>query len=238
MKDAPDVLRFYKEWSARLTDDTTTVLRLQQVPPTPTNLLHLHGLQACAIGICHTDPVTADALHEQIRAFKTPAIDDLKLRSYSEMAQLDPASKETEVVSFGNLECLREFSNEFIDGLTKIADDYLPPLGLIELQQLGGALSASGESAAYTAPKSPFALHLVSPAMRVSLEELAHDTGKAFHALGDVYTGETSYNFLRADQQARVPSAFDTEKYAHLQSLKARYDPTNFFSFNMNITPE
>lgn len=237
LEDAPAVLRFYREWSANLTDDTTTVLRLMLVPPNPRNLLHLHGLQTCAIGICHTDESTANALHQQILAFKAPEIDDLGLRAYSEMAQFDQASSLEGAASFGNLECLQELSDAVLDGLVAIAHNYLPPLGVIELQQLGGTLSRANESASYTAPNVPFVLHLVSPSLMASLEKLALDTRKAYDSLGAVYTGETSYNFLRGDQQDRVPAAFGATKYRRLQALKQRYDPTNAFSFNMNIPP-
>lgn len=240
MKDAPEVLRFYREWSANLTDDTSTVLRLMHVPPTPANLLnlaHLRGTQTCAIGICHTDEATADALHQQILAFKTPAIDDLAVRPYSEMAQFDEASSLQGSATFSNFECLRELSDSVLDGLVEVAGEYIPPLALIELQQVGGALNAADESVSYTAPEASFALHLVSPAISTPLEELARDTRKAFDSLGEVYTGTTSYNFLRGDQQDRVTDAFSATKYERLQAIKQHYDPTNFFSLNMNILP-
>lgn len=40
------------------------------------------------------------------------------------------------------------------------------------------------------------------------------------------------------DQQERVPAAFGATKYRYLQALKQRYNPTNFFSFNLNISPQ
>ena len=240
IEDAPEVLRFYREWSANLTNDTSTVLRLMQVPPTPANLLnlmHLRGTKACAIGICHTDEATADALHQQILAFKKPAIDDLAVRPYSEMGQFDEASSLQGSATYGKFECLRELSDAVLDGLVEVADEYIPPLALMELQQFGGALNAVDESVSYTAPEAPFALHLVSPAINTPLEELARDTQKAYNSLGKVYTGETSYNFLRGDQQNRVRDAFSVAKYERLQAIKQHYDPTNFFSLNMNILP-
>ena len=241
MEDAPEVLRFYREWSEGLTNDTSTVLRLMQVPPTAANitkLMHLRGTQTCAIGICHTDEKTADRLHRQILDFKTPAIDNLAVLPYSGMSQFDEASSLSGSPTFGNLEFLRELNDGVIDGITEMADELLPPLGLIELQQFGGALGESSDSASYTASKSPFALHLVSPAIDTPLEELARDTRKAFDSLGAIFTGETSYNFLRGDQQNRVGDAFGAAKYERLQTIKEQYDPTNFFSLNVNISPQ
>ena len=240
MKDAPAVMRFYRNWSAGLTNDTSTVLRLMQVPPMPKNwlnLLHLHGSQTCAIGICHTDPATADALHQQLLAFKTPEIDELKMRPYSEMGRFDQASSLQGSATFSQFECLLELSEPVFDGLAEVVHESMPPLGLIELQQFGGVLNPADESMPYTAPTAPFALHLVSPAMNTPLEGLARDTQKAYDLLGAVYTGEASYNFLRGDQQHRVPDAFSTPKYARLQAIKQHYDPTNFFALNLNIPP-
>ena len=41
MKDASDVIRFYRKWTATLSDETSTVLRLMKLPPKPNFLLHL-----------------------------------------------------------------------------------------------------------------------------------------------------------------------------------------------------
>lgn len=164
MEDAPEVLRFYREWSAALSDNTSTYLRLMSVPPTPSSLLHLRSTKACAIGICHTDSATADALHEQIRKFKVPGIDDLKLRPYSEMASFDEASNERMSATFSHVECLADLSDRVLDGRLGIARTHLPPLVLLELQQLGGAVGRDpGMDMAYTASKAPFYFKVVLP---------------------------------------------------------------------------
>lgn len=238
MEDAPEVLRFYREWSAGLSDNTSTYLRLMSVPPTPSSLLHLRSTKACAIGICHADPATADALHEEIRNFKVPAIDDLKLRPYSEMASFDEASNEKESATFSHVECLADLSDRVLDGVLGIARTHLPPLVLLELQQLGGALDrAPAVDMAYTAPKAPFYFKVVSPTLNTTLEELAPITKEAVKSLGAVYSGEVSFNWLRGDQQAKVATAFGVEKYKRLQQVKAKFDPTNLFRLNLNIPP-
>ena len=237
MEDAPEVLRFYRQWTAGLSNETSTILRLMKLPPKPGFLLH--GLtETCAIGICHADEATAGQLHQQLKAFKKPTLDELKLRPLSEMATFDEASDSKGSPTFGNVECLRELTDDVLDGLVRLSREKIPPLMQIELQHLGGELSAERDgSSAYTAPRAPFILHMVSPAMDATLEELALATREAFSSLGAVYTGEVSYNFLRGDQQARVPAAFGQANYGRLQELKRRYDPENFFHLNMNIPP-
>lgn len=238
MQDAPAVLRFYRDWSAGLSDDTSTILRLMKMPPKPNFLLHLHSTETCAIGVCHTNLDTAEELHQQLRAFKEPALDEFKLRSLSEMASFDEASDIKGSPTFSHVECLQDLSDAVIDGLLDIAKTRLPPLIIVELQHLGGASHVEDVDAmSYTAPRAPFYLKLVSPALEASLEELALVTKEASNSLGPVYTGEVAYNFLRGDQQPRIVDAFGPGKYKRLQELKRQFDPSNLFRLNLNIPP-
>ena len=236
MKDAPGILRFYREWTSELGPDTSTTLRMMKLPPKPRFLLH--GLtETCALTICHADADSADTLHRRIAAFKDPVIDDLKVRPLSEMASFDEASNMDGSPTFSHVECLRELTDEVLENLLRAARERIPPIMQFELQHLGGKLTQDGASMAFSAPEAQFWLHLVSPAINATLPELEIATKEAFGDLGPVYTGEAPYNFLRGDQQARVPSAFDKAKYQRLRELKRRYDPQNVFHLNLNIPP-
>ncbi len=238
MEDAPEVLRFYRDWSAGLSDDTSTYLRLMKVPPLPSFLLHLRSTETCAIGICDVNPASAEQLQDQIKSFKAPAIDDLKLRPYSEMASFDQASDEKGSSAYSHVECLRDLSDDVLGGVLNLAKTRIPPLMQVELQQLGGALHRTPvDAVSYTAPTAPFYLKLVSPTLETTLEELAPLTKEAVQSLGAVFTGEISYNWLRGDQQNLVPHAFGAERYKRLQELKAKFDPSNLFRLNLNIPP-
>ena len=238
MEDAPEVLRFYRDWTSTLSDDTSTYLRLMSVPPKPTNLLHLHGTKACVIGICHTDLATAPQLHEQLKAFKKPAINEIAERPYMEMASFDEASNEDSSSTYSHVECLQSLNDGVLDSILAIADSALPPLVLVETQHLGGALTHPPQpDMAYTPPKAPFYFKLVSPTLNASLQDLALTTSEAVRSMGDVFTGEISFNWMRGDQQTKVPDVYGNDKYKQLKEIKRKYDPTNLFHLNLNIPP-
>ncbi len=238
MEDAPAVLRFYRDWTAGLSKDTSTYLRLTSLPPKPKYLLHLHGTKACVIGVCHTDLATAAQLHEQLLAFKKPAIDEMAERPYVDMASFDEASSEDNSSTYSHVECLRSIDNGVLDSILAIANTALPPLVLIELQHLGGALTDPNQpDMAYTPPQAPFYFKLVSPTLNASLQDLALVTSEALRSMGDVFTGEISYNWMRGDQQTKLPDVYGSKKYAQLQDIKRKYDPTNLFHLNLNIPP-
>ena len=238
IEDAPEVLRFYRDWTSALSDDTSTYLRLMSVPPKPTNLIHLHGTKACVIGVCHTDLATASELHAQLKTFKKPAIDELAERPYAEMASFDEASNEDSSSTYSHVECLQSLNDDVIDSTLALANSVLPPLVLLELQHLGGALTRLHQpDMAYTPPQAPFYFKLVSPTLNASLQDLALTTKEAIRSMGDVFTGEISYNWMRGDQQAKVPDVYGNYKYKRLQEVKRKYDPTNLFHLNLNIPP-
>jgi FAD/FMN-containing dehydrogenase len=51
-------------------------------------------------------------------------------------------------------------------------------------------------------------------------------------------TGRAYLNMLGDEGLDRVKAAYGPEKYARLQELKAKWDPTNLFRHNQNIPPK
>jgi FAD/FMN-containing dehydrogenase len=56
-------------------------------------------------------------------------------------------------------------------------------------------------------------------------------------AIADHATGGVYLNFIGAEGEDRVRSAFGEATYARLQEVKGQYDPDNVFRGNQNIRP-
>ena len=235
---AGDIMRFYRTWSSELGEDTSTIFRLVAVPPDTSAPPSIRDKACCMIGLCHTNLDTADAVLTPLEQLGKPLVNSVKRCTIADMGELDPASHSSGAPAYGQVEFLKELSDEVIDGLVELAHTMIPPLMQFEVQQLGGALTRSSTaSGAFHASRAPYLLHLESRAVKTPMAEIARKTRDAFAALGDAYTGEKYYNFLRGDEQPLVENAFGAEKFARLREIKRNYDPTNLFRLNLNVTP-
>ncbi len=93
------------------------------------------------IGLCHTDPDTADAVLAQLEQLGKPLVNSVKRCTVGDMAELDPASHRPGAPAYGQVEFLKELSDDVIDRLVRLAHTMIPPLMQFEVQQLGGALT-------------------------------------------------------------------------------------------------
>ena len=221
---AAELLRFYREWSSQLPDETSTVFRLVAIPPAPTAPAPIRGKTVCMFGVCHSNPGDADEVLAPLDSLGRSLLNDVKRRTLSSMAGLDPASHSPGAPAYGGVEHLKALSDDVIDGLARLAETMIPPLMQFEVQQLGGALvrAADQKSGAFQPPSAPYLLHIESPAIQAPLTEIAKTTADAFAALGDAFTGER---------------AFGSGRFERLREIKHRYDPANVFHLNLNVAP-
>ena len=67
-------------------------------------------------------------------------------------------------------------------------------------------------------------------------EEMIAWTRAFYQAMEPYATGGVYSNYLDQDDDAQTKAAYG-KNYQRLQSVKAKYDPDNFFSQNFNIKP-
>jgi hypothetical protein len=133
---------------------------------------------------------------------------------------------------------LQALSDEAIDGLIDRFRAVPSPLPILMLEHLGGAVARVPRgSTAFPHRDTPYNLFIVSrwtdPAAMAVHVAWARDLWNAMErfSAGGVYV-----NYLGEEESARVPSAYGPS-YARLAELKRRYDPTNLFRVNQNVSP-
>jgi FAD/FMN-containing dehydrogenase len=118
--------------------------------------------------------------------------------------------------------------------------DKIPaPLGQVHVHQMGGAMGRVPAGAtAFGSREAPFLMNYIGLWMDPSEDEANTAWVKAASDAMEPYmTGSRYVNFLADEGEAGVAAAYAGETMTRLQSLKARYDPTNFFHLNQNIKP-
>jgi FAD/FMN-containing dehydrogenase len=133
---------------------------------------------------------------------------------------------------------LAELPDEAVDTLVEHATKPVSPLTQVILMPGGGAPSRVPEDAtAFSTRNAPFNIHYISmwPDPADTDTNIAY-TRTIAGAMKPWTTGRAYLNFI-GEEPGRVEVAYGPEKYARLQALKAKWDPTNLFRHNQNIPP-
>jgi FAD/FMN-containing dehydrogenase len=133
-----------------------------------------------------------------------------------------------------------ELPEAAIDEIADWAARRPTPLTDITIWHHGGAMSRVGETeTAYAGRDAPFLVTGEASWTEPSQTDEAIAWGRAFwDAMGRHSTGGLYLNFpgLGEEKEELVKAGYGVN-YERLAALKAKYDPTNFFRMNLNITP-
>jgi FAD/FMN-containing dehydrogenase len=85
---------------------------------------------------------------------------------------------------------------------------------------------------------APFNIHVLTMWTDPTDDEACIAFTREFGAAMKPWVRGGAYpNFIGDEGSGRVREAFGPEKYARLEALKQRWDPTNLFRLNQNVPP-
>ncbi|MDP9249876.1 MAG: FAD-binding oxidoreductase [Chloroflexota bacterium] len=234
-----DVLRGWRDATAAMPDDLTTLVSLGSAPPIPPVPESWHG-QAVATVIGAYAGAIADgqAPAGPLRTLGDPIVDLLGELPYVALQSLvDPG---------WGAGARNYFTALFLSGLPDAAIDVLAaahqsrpsPFNEIHLHQMGGAAARVGaDASAFGNREAPFLMNIVARWLEQADDERELAWARDLRAAMQPFaTGATYVNFLGLGD-AGVRDAYDAERFARLGDLKHRWDPTNAFHLNQNIAP-
>src|SRR5947207_462337 len=240
MEDAPQVMRFYRDFAREAPDELTTIVQYRTLPPFPVFPPQFHGRKVLQIAAVWAGRI-ADGEHavEPLRACGKPLFDLVSPRPYlAHQSANDKALLHGWHYYWRSTE-FEELEDEAIDVLTEYSLAMRSPRSFTVIFHLGGAIARIGENdAAYSNRSARYnininAVWLPGEAIGEIETEWARDLFERLnpqrHA---VYV-----NFLMDEGQERVRQAYGVGKYERLVALKSRFDPDNVFRMNQNIAP-
>lgn len=240
MEDAPEVLRFYREFIAQAPREVNTVVTLRRAPLVPFLPPELHRRPVCAIFFFYLgDTTSGEKSLEPMREFGRPLLDMMSFRPYTELQSMIDVAVQPGWHYYWKTARLGPLEDEVIDTLVEHSSRVRSPWSYMAIFQLGGAIADIDEDAAAYSNRD--AAHNVNingvwlPHEPLAEEETAW--ARRFYAALEPHQTGAYVNFFDRDDQDRVPSAYGEDKYRRLANLKHQYDPENVFRFNHNIRP-
>jgi hypothetical protein len=141
---APDGLHAYREWSATLSEQTSTSISLLRLPPMPDVPEPLRGRLSVHLRVPHVGNGGAESV-APMRAVAPVLIDGIGDMPYTavDMVHQDP---DHPVPAYERVELLPTLSTDVVDRLLDVAGPQVQtPVLFAELRQLGGALARQPE---------------------------------------------------------------------------------------------
>jgi FAD/FMN-containing dehydrogenase len=229
---APQLLSFYREFSADLPDELSTQAAFLHAPDGS-------GAKLCGIALCHAgdDPDRAEADVRPLREFGSPAVDMIRRMPYpvvnTGVDWLFPGA-----LSYWKSAFFSELSHAAVAVLTGAFEQAPSELCALIIEEFHGEVTRVAPIAtAYPHRQPGYNLLLISQWTRPADTEAGIAWAReTFDALSPYMADRSYMNYLPADDHDRVHQAYGPN-YARLVELKRRYDPGNLFRLNQNIEP-
>ena len=230
LRNAKEVLRFYREFDRAAPDELTTYAAFVTPPG---------GETIVAVFCCYSGPVDkAEEVVRPLKLFGPPAQDQLGPMPYVTVQRLFDEGFPTGSYYYTKGDFLADLTDAAIDVFAEYAATKPSPLSGVLVQTVRGAAGrVASDAMAFAHRKLPYAPVIVSQWLETADAEKnvtwARDFGRALQAFagGGVYVNDLGY-----DDADRVRTAYGAN-YERLAALKKQYDPDNLFRLNPNITP-
>jgi FAD/FMN-containing dehydrogenase len=241
LEDAPEVLRFYRQFAAAAPDELTTIFELSVAQPLPFLPVEAHGKPIVMVGACYAGtPQEGLEVVRPLKEFGNPIADLVEPKPYLALQSMfDPFVPHGWHRYWKSVE-LPPLTDEAIDTLVEHASAQTSPRSYCIVFQLGGTLGRVGrDETAFTQRDAAYNVNIngVWTPEDPDAERHIRWARDFFDAMQPHASDRVYVNFLGDEGPDRVRQAYGAATYARLAELKATHDPDNFFRLNQNIRP-
>jgi FAD/FMN-containing dehydrogenase len=228
---ARDVLLVYRDVAASSPDAQIAYAGLLCGPD---------GSRLAAIALCHCGPLReGEAQTRSIKAFGSPWVDTVGPMGYSQLNAMLDAAFPKGALNYWKSSYLPELTDEAIGTLIDCYGRCPSPMSQFFLEHVHGAVTRVPVSdTAFPHRAVGYNLLVLSQWTNHSETDRCIEWARESYAAMKPFLASGRYvNYLDDDETGDPVAAAYGPNYPRLQSLKAKYDPDNFFHMNQNIRP-
>ena len=234
-----EVLRGYLDYIASAPEDLTTLANLTYAPPAPHVPPGRVGELVLWIIACWTgDIADGEQALAPLRALAEPVADTLAPMPYPELYQITAELAKPHAASI-RMMFADDLSDAALDAALAAMGGASSPFSLVHLRGLGGAMARIADDAtAFAHRQRRYFVAVIGLWFDAAEDAAKHEawTEALWQQIRD--EGRGAYvNFLEDEGPDRVREAYPPATYDRLAAIKRRYDPTNLFRFNQNVSP-
>jgi len=221
-----DGVRAYRDWTAGVSEDVTSIIRFLRPPDIPDVPEFLRGKALLVIdAACIGDQAAGEAAIAPLREIGEPILDTFGQIPAPGLCKIhmDP---EQPVPGNGHHRVLRELSDEAIEAFVGVAGpDSGTPLLLTELRHLGGALGRPDpDGGALSHLDAGWAMYGVGMVMSPEMGEAVTAGLDRMHEAMEPWAADGGY-FNFAERPCDADAILPAEVCARLAEVKRKYDP-------------
>jgi hypothetical protein len=229
----------FREFMATASDDVNATAVLWTVQSGSAFPSQFHGRNVVTLaGIFVGEPDEGERVLQPLRMIDEPLF-DMSSRLTEVQRLFDPFFPKGELCYYWKGGDIDSLDDDIVAEIEGAARHRPSPLSMVGIWALGGAMSRVGpDETAVGRRDAPFLVELLA-----NWKE-AKDTERNVAWVRDTFdkrrrlsSGKPSFNFpgLAEDNLAFVHAAFESQ-YQRLVAVKRKYDPTNLFRLNQNVT--
>jgi FAD/FMN-containing dehydrogenase len=239
LDQAPQVLRFLREFAPTAPDDLGIAIVAMPAPPMPFLPPERYGTPVLGLlPVWCGDIAEGARVLAPLRNVGTPIGDLVRPVPYRALQSLLDTSASPGNSSYWRSHRLPDLSDAAIDVIVGLVGSVTSPLSLLNGWVIGGAVSRVAPDATAVGPRpAGFELRMIANWRPGDPDGERHRSWvrQGWESLRPHGAGQFA-TFLSDEGVAGVRTAYG-DRLARLTALKDRYDPSNVFRFNPNIPP-
>jgi len=234
LEAAPDMLRFYRQFSAQAPDELTVFAGLVHAPDGS-------GVPLGAMVVCDAgDPETAAERVRPLTEWGAPAVAEIGPMPYPAINMMLDAGFPAGSLNYWKSTFVREIDDGLIDVMVRRFAQCPSPMTGMLLEHFHGAVTRVDPAATAIPHRRP-GYNLLIPSLWLdpdTTEANVRWTRETFAELAPFRADGRWLNYLdAADEEAGALDGAYGQNLPRLREVKRRYDPDNVFRHNQNIAP-